>query len=193
MPLGRLLLILAAVLSLTPVLSAQSAKTTPAAKPPQLTLEIIPLKKTYFVGETVFVKYKLTSLIDGTLCFPNASAEAQQFVTGYLITDAAPTTLGGERDRFIESFWERNPIDEQLRSNVMSHWVKLGMSEPYKPRRTGKVTVLTDPGEWVLQSTYVPPELKASQKAIVESLGCTPPSVEVHSTPVTITVLSSPK
>jgi hypothetical protein len=181
-----------AILCLTTSLSAQTAEPDPPKKPPQLKLEVIPTKRVYKVGDTVFVKYKLTSLADGTLCFPPPAPEAQQSVTGYLTTEASPTTLD-DGDRFIEGFWEKNPTDEQLRSNVTNQWVRLGMSEPYKPKRAGKVTVLTKPGEWVLQSTYVPPALTTGQRVIVESLGCTPPDARVPSGPITVTVMNAPK
>jgi hypothetical protein len=192
MALRRLLLIPVAVLTLTLVLSTQTAKPSPTPKPPQLTLEIIPVKKAYVVGETLFVKYKLTSLADGTLCFPPPEAESHVSVTGYLLTDANPLS-SDEKDKIIEVYDARYPTDEELRSNVTTRWIKLGMSEPYRPRESGRVAKLTAPGEWVLSSTYYPPELPTGQKAIVESLGCTPPVVEVHSTPVTITVSTSPK
>jgi hypothetical protein len=174
------------------LLSSQTAAPVLAPKPPHLKLEIVPVKKTYFVGESVFVRYRLTSLVDGTLCFPPPTAEAQLFHTGYLTTDATQPT-SDERHRFIEVFDARGPTDEELRNNVTSKWIRLGMSEPYKPKQAGRVTVLTEPGQWTLRSTYHPPELNAREKAIVESLGCTPPDVEVHSDPVTITVISAPK
>lgn len=188
----RLFLLSAPFVAALQLLSSQTATPVLAPKPPQLDLEITPAKKTYFVGETVFVKYRLTSLADGTLCFPPPEAESHVSVTGYLLTDANP--IGpDEKDKFIEVYDVRSPTDEQLRFKVATKWTKVGMSEPCRPKQAGKVAVLTEPGEWVLRSTYHPPELLAGQKAIVESLGCTPPDVEVYSTPVTITVLSSPK
>jgi hypothetical protein len=193
MALGRLLLIPAAVLALTPLPSAQTTKLAPAPKLPQLKLEIIPLKKTYFVGETVFVKYRLTSLADGTLCFPTPAAEAEQSLTGYFTTDAMPSPLDTERDRFIEGFWEKSPTDDQLRSLVANEWIKLGMSEPYNPKRVGKVPVVTTSGTWVLQTKYGPPRLGSGQRAIVESLGCAAPDQVVHSAPVTIDVIDLQK
>jgi len=50
-----------------------SAQMEALPKAPQLKLEIIPAKKTYRVGETVFVRYKLTSLADGTILFSDAN------------------------------------------------------------------------------------------------------------------------
>lgn len=85
----------------------------------------------------------------------------------------------------------RSPLDEEFRSAVVEKWVKLGMSEPYRLKQSGKVVVLKEPGEWVLQSTYYPPELKPAQIAIIESLGCSPPSTRVVSDTVTIRVVSS--
>ena len=188
----RLFLLSVQFVAAVQLLSSQTATPLLAPKPPQLKLEIIPLKKTYFVGETVFVKYKLTSLVDGTLCFPPPTAEAQLFDTGYLTTDATQPT-SDERQQFIEVFDARHPTDEELRNNIASQWIRLGMSEPYKPKQAGRVTVLTEPGQWTLRSTYHPPELNARESAIVESLGCTPPDLEVHSGLVTITVMSAPK
>jgi len=187
----RLFLLSIPFVAAVQLLSSQTATPVLAPKPPQLKLEIIPLKKTYSVGETVFVKYRLTSLIDGTLCFPAPAAESLLSVTGYLLTDANPST-SDEKDKFIEVYDARYLTDEQLRSNVTTKWIKLGMSEPYRPKHAGKVTVLTEPGG-VLGSAYHPPELPGDQKAIVGSLGCTPPDVEVHSVPVTITVMNAPK
>lgn len=66
------------VLSLAVSLSPATAQVKPTAnelKPPQLQLEITPLNHVYKVGETVFIKYKLTSLVDGTLCFPAPTPE----------------------------------------------------------------------------------------------------------------------
>jgi hypothetical protein len=77
------LLILAVVPALTLLLSSQTATPVLAPKPPQLKLEIIPLKKTYFVGETVFVKYRLTSLADGTL-FSSACRGSRAILYGIL-------------------------------------------------------------------------------------------------------------
>lgn len=188
----RLILVPFVTAALSPLLHAQVKPQETQTKPPQLKLEVIPTKKVYKVGDTVFVKYKLTSLVDGTLCFPPPTAEAQLFDTGYLTTDATQPT-SDERDRFIEVFDARHPTDEELRNNVTSKWIKLGMSEPYKPKQAGRVAVLTEPGQWTLRSTYSPPEPNAREKAIVESLGCTPPDVEVHSTPVVITVMNAPK
>ncbi len=180
------------VLSMSSLVLGQAPPPIVTPRPPQLKLEVLPVKQTYFVGETLFVKYKLTSLIDGTLCFPPVTVEAHDAVAGYLTTDATPPTID-EGERFIEVYDGRYPDDEQLRSNVTNRWIKLGMSEPHKPKKAGKVTVLTVPGDWVLRSTYHPPELEARKKSIVEALGCTPPDVDVHSAPVTITVHSALK
>lgn len=191
MTLSRLLLIPVAALTLTFVLSAQNAKPTLAPKPPQLTLEIIPAKKTYSVGETIFVKYKLTSLVDGTLCFAPPAVEQTGGFGGYLKTDVTAPKRE-DLDFFIDHVWPRYPTAEEFRRDVADRWIRLGMSEPYTPKEKARITVLSGPGEWVLKSTYHPPELKAGDRAIVESLGCTPPDVEVHSAPVTITVTNAP-
>jgi len=116
-----------------------------------------------------------------------------QRVTGFLSTDAIPLAREGEGERFIEHFWERFPDEEDLRSNVPRDWIKLGMSEPYSAIKPGKVIRLTAAGEWILTSSYHPPFLSTEQRAIVQSLGCTPPSEEVHSKPVTITVVNPSK
>ena len=174
-------------------LSAQDAPAMKEPKPPQVKLEIVPLKKTYLVGETVLVKYKLTSLVDGTLCFPTPAGQSQQFVTGYVETDATRAVDGGYGDQFIEHFWERHPSEERLRSEVVDRWVKLGMSEPFKLKRASAVTVLTQQGDWVLQSTYHPPQLSPHEKAVIESLGCTTPDAEIRSAPVAIRVINAPE
>jgi hypothetical protein len=192
MALHRLLLILAAVLALSPISSAQTNKPSPTHKPPQLTLEIIPLKKSYFVGETVFVKYRLTSLVDGTLCFAPPALEQTGDAGGYLKTDVTAPN-GVDVDIFIDGVWPVYPTDEEIRRDVTDRWIKLGMSEPYISRKRGRITVLSRAGRWVLKSTYYPPDFKGDQRAIVESLGCAAPDVEVHSDPVTITVLTSAK
>jgi hypothetical protein len=188
----RLFLLSVPFVTVAQLLTAQTVKLDPAPRQPQLTLEVIPLKKTYFVGETLFVKYKLTSLVDGTLFFPPPAVRGEQFFTGYLATVASSPEETEERDRFIESYWERHPSEEKLRSGVAEQWIKLGMSEPYQPKKAEEITVLKAPGEWVLQSTYQPPELSAHEKAIVESLGCTPSEVPIHST-LTITVMNPPR
>jgi hypothetical protein len=119
----------AAFVAAAKLLTAQAVEFAPPSMPPKLTLEITPLKKSYLVGETVFVKYKLTSLVDGTLCFPPPAAEVVLSDTGYLTTDATQPASDG-RDRFIEVFDARHPTDAELRNNVTSRWIKLGMSEP---------------------------------------------------------------
>jgi hypothetical protein len=187
----RLFLLLVAAPAVGLSLAAQTQPQETRANVPQIKLEVTPTKKTYRVGETVFVKYKLTSLSDGTLCFPQPGVEAQSHWTGYLTTEAILTRETGDTDggdRFIENFWERRPTEEQLRSDIANRWIKLGMSEPYIPKKAGNVRILTQPGEWVLQTTYNPPALE-SQKTLIESLGCSLPDSPVRATPVTITVL----
>ena len=189
MALSRLLLIPTAVLTLTSVLSAQNANSTPAPKPPQLKLEIIPAKKTYFVGETVFVRYKLTSLVDGTTCFPEPAIEVSGSFEGYLTSDARRLSGIGDRDFFIGDVWPRHPGEEEIRSAVVDRWIKLGMSEPYSPQKLEKTVALKGTGEWELQATYHPPDLKARDKEVVKSMGCTAPDMQVISDPVKITVV----
>ena len=115
------------VLSLAVSLSPAIAQVRPTAakeiKPPQLQLEITPLKQVYKVGETVFVKYKLTSLTDGTLCFPPPNLEVSQHFTGYFSTFATPP---GVKDitRFLEGFWEKSPSVERLRTDVPDSWIQ---------------------------------------------------------------------
>ena len=185
----RLFLISVPFIATLHLLSPQTAAPVLAPKPPQVKLEIIPLKRTYFVGETVLVKYRLTSLADGTLCFPPPAAEAAQAFTGYFTSDATPPNPDTERDRFIEGFWEKSPTDDRLRLLVANEWIKLGMSEPYQPKRVGRVPAMTTSGRWVLQTKYVPPRLESGQRAIVESFGCAAPNQVVESAPVTIEVI----
>ena len=188
----RRLLILAAALTLTPLLASQTATQSTAPKPPQLKLEIIPLKKTYFVGETVFVKYRLTSLVVGTLCFAPPAREQTGGAGGYLKTDVTAPN-GVDVDIFIDDVWPRSPTEQELRGDVANRWIKLGMSEPYTSRKKGRITVLSGAGKWVLKSTYHPPDLKRDQRAIVESLGCAAPDQIVRSAPVTIHVIDPQK
>src|SRR5579864_8735219 len=164
----RRLLIPAAVLALAPMLSSQTAAPVLAPKPLQLKLEIIPLKKTYFVGETVLVKYRITSLVDGTLCFAPPAMQQTGGAGGYLKTDATPPK-GVDGDLFIDHVWSRYPTDEELRRDVANRWIRLGMSEPYTPKAKARIAVLSTAGEWVLKSTYHPPDLKDDNRDIVES------------------------
>jgi hypothetical protein len=182
------------LLALIIMLSPGGAQQTPGAenlKPPQLKLELIPLKKTYDVGETVVVRYRLTSLADGSLCFPPPAIESLQSVVGSLQTEA--TSPAGHEDLFIENYWERRPHEEHLRANVLERWVRLGMSEPYRPPKSRIAVKLDEPGQWVLRAKYHPPSLSAREKEIVKSMGCTPPDASIQSDPVTITVVNSTK
>jgi len=76
--LGRLFLIPAVVLAVTPLLSAQTTPPAPPKKPPELNLEIVPAKKIYLVGEVVVVKYKLTNPTDKTVCFPRPDTKTEE-------------------------------------------------------------------------------------------------------------------
>jgi hypothetical protein len=111
--------------------------------------------------------------------------------SGSLETIANKADGSEQGERFLESFWERHLSEEQFRTAVMQSWVKLGMSEPYRPRGCGAVVALKSPGKWVLRSTCHPPVLTDAEKSIVESLGCSPPETLVQSEPVTITVTDS--
>ncbi|MGO9084409.1 MAG: hypothetical protein ACLQBK_04215 [Candidatus Sulfotelmatobacter sp.] len=170
---------------------AAAPQTPPAEapRPPQLKLEVIPLKKTYTVGETVSLKYRLTSLVDGTMCFPEPAIEVSGSFEGYLTSDARRLSGIGDRDFFIDDVWPRHPGEEEIRSAVVDRWIKMGMSEPYSPRKLDKTIALKGTGEWELQATYHPPDLKAHDKEIVRSLGCTAPDMQVRSEPAIITVV----
>ena len=183
---------IAVLLTFFAPLSAASAQQTPPepAKPPQLKLEVIPSKTTYIVGETLAVKYRLTSLMDGTLCFPRPTTQAQQSDTGYLKTEVIGPD---DRETFIEHSWERRPNEEQLRERITSNWVRLGMSEPYQPRKPQKIIKLDVPGEWKLQAAYQPPSLTPHEMEIVRSMGCMPPDTAVHAPLLTVTVIDSTK
>ena len=186
MKISALLAILIFAVGVASLAVEQEAPSAPP-KQPQLTLEVIPSKKIYRVGETVSVRYRLTSIVDGTLCLPRPAAEANDAYASSLRTEMRGPD-GAEFERFIEHFWPVSPTDDGLRDEIQNKWVKLGMSEPSSPRRPTKVAVLSELGEWVLRSTYEPPKLTANQKAIVESFGCSVPDVRVQSEPVTITV-----
>lgn len=144
--------------------SAQHTLPAQLPKPPQLKLEIIPLKKIYKVGEAAVVKYRLTSLADGTVCFPTPAIEVSGSVAGYVSLDAQPPNSRDERDFFIEDVWPRHPTEEELRDSVRDRWIRLGMSEPF--------------------------DLKKKSDRIV-SLGCTPPTTTIVSAPVTITAVDA--
>jgi len=183
------------LLTLFAALLPAAAQQTPppeTPKPPQLKLEVIPLKKTYAVGETVVVKYLLTSLVDGTLCFPQPAVEVSGSFQGYLTLETRPRNGGEDLGFFIDDVWPRHPTDGELRSAIAHRWIKLGMSEPYQLRRSSRAVALTSPGEWEVQATYHPPDLTAPDKEIVKSMGCSPPDTQVRSDPFTITVESSP-
>jgi len=187
----RLILILLATARSISLIHAQVKPQTTQTKPPQLKLEVIPLKSSYRVGETVFVKYKLTSLVDGTLCFASPAVNFTGGFGGSLRSDVIPPIQARDWDLFIEHFWPTHPTAEQLRLDVANRWIRLGMSEPYTPKAKARIAVLSTAGEWVLKSTYRPPELKGDDRAVVESLGCTPPDMQVQSDPVTITVTNA--
>lgn len=193
MVLKRLILVPFVISAMNPLLHAQVKPQGTQTKPPQLKLELIALKSSYRIGETVFVKYKLTSLVDGTLCFAPPAVDSTGGFGGSLNTDVIPPPQAADWDLFIEHFWPTHPSTEELRRDVANRWIRLGMSEPYTPKAKARIAVLSTAGEWVLKSTYRPPELTGDDRAVVESLGCTPPDVEVHSTPVIIRVTNAPE
>jgi hypothetical protein len=138
MALRRLILVPLVATALSLTLHAQVKPSEAKTKPPQLKLEVIPTKKVYKVGDTVFVKYRLTSLVDGTLCFAPPAMEQTGRAGGYLKTDATPPK-GTDAEFFIDDVWPRYPTDEELRRDVANRWIKLGMSEPYTPREKGRI------------------------------------------------------
>ena len=184
---GIAILFLSLLIYIRP-LGAQVSQPGENFRPPKLRLEITSLKQIYTVGEIAFVKYTLSSMADGTLCFPVPAEEAYSSYSGYFETIA--TRSGhADGDIFYQHFWERSASGEQLHNAVMQRWVKLGMSEPYQPKEFSKVVVFTKAGEWKLRSTYHSPELSWAQIGIVESLGCTPSVNAVDSGEVSITVV----
>jgi hypothetical protein len=189
----QLILIPFVTATLNPLLEAQVKPPETRTKPPQLKLEVILLKSSYRVGETVFVKYKLTSLVDGTLCFAPPAVDSTGGFGGSLKTDVIPPPQAADWDLFIEHFWPAHPNAEELRRDVANRWIRLGMSEPFTPKAKARIAVLTTAGDWVLKSTYVPPALNGDDRAVVESFGCTPPDVEVYSTPVIVKVTNAPE
>jgi len=169
---------------------AQQSPPQDSAKQPQLKLQVVSLRKSYKIGERLVVRYRLTSLADGTLCFPVPAIEVSGSFQGYVALDAHPRTpVETERDHFIEGFWPRHPDEAELRDEIGDHWIRLGMSEPYLVAKPDKTYVLNAPGEWVLLATYHPPNLSARELELVKSMGCTPPEVSVQSVRVTITVV----
>ena len=133
----RLILVPFATAALSPFLHAQVKPQERQTKPAPLKLEVTPTKNVYTVGETVFVRYVFTSLVDGTLCFPEPAAEQTGPVSGYLKTDVTPPKRQCG-DLFIDDVWPRYPTDEELRRDVADRWIRLGMSEPFHPKGKGQ-------------------------------------------------------
>lgn len=178
------------LLAFAALFPAAAQQTPPAEAPkPQLKLEVIPLKKTYTVGETIVLKYRLTSLVDGKLCFPPPAIEVSGSFEGYLTLDARRLSGIGDRDFFIDDVWPRHPGEQEIRTAIVDRWIKLAMSEPYSPKKLDKTIALKGRGEWELQATYHPPDLKARDKEVVKSMGCTAPDMQVISDPVKTTVV----
>jgi hypothetical protein len=146
------------------------------------------LKQSHLVGEIVSLKYRLTSLADGTLCFPRPDPEGQDEDQGYFQVEITPPKGAEPRDIFIEGFYPVGRTDDELREDVTHRWVKLAPFEPYETPNAGKTMVPTAPGDWILQSTYYPPKFKDQRRAMITSLGCSPPDRPVRSRPVKITV-----
>lgn len=103
--------------------SGASAQVEKVPKPQQLKLEIAPSKRTYSLGEAVLVRYKLTSLMDGTVCFPPPAIEVSGSFQGNLTLVARPRKpiAEEERDRFIESVWPRHPITNSNHLTCQEH------------------------------------------------------------------------
>jgi hypothetical protein len=185
-------------LALVVAFSAAGAQTSEvkAVNPPRLKLELIPLKTTYKRGETPVVQYRLTSLVDGTLCFPPPSTSAQLSETGYLQTVAwRPSQDVGVDDLDVDVVVKRyQPAFEhgkRLRASVLNRWARLGMQEPYLSEKSPISVPLDKPGKWFLRATYSPPFLTKHDTKVVKSMGCMPPGSSVESETVTITVVDS--
>jgi hypothetical protein len=186
MALRRLLLIPAAVLTLTLVLSAQTAKPSPTPKPPQLKLEVVPAKKTYNVAEPVVVKYKFTNLSDKTVCFPTPHTSDRKTLEGYVSSSAMNSN--SEEDLFIESTWPVDPrTDQDLLNEANEKWIKVAPGLSYLTEAAHPVGSLAA-GDWKLKSEYVPPYLRGRATLIVDALGCTPPEVGATSEPVMVII-----
>ena len=186
-----LLCVLLAFVLAMPTARAQQLTRMEGPNSPSLKLELIPVTKTYKIGEPLVVKYRLTSLVDGTLCFPVPAIGASGSFEGHIILNAQPIDPHEERDLFIEHFWPVRPDEYQLRLNISLDWIKLGMSEPYQVPKPDSRTLLKVDGKWLLQAEYAPPELTAREREVVKSMGCTPPQDSVKADPVTINVIGS--
>jgi len=110
----RLILVLLATAWLISLIHAQVKPQATQAKTPQLKLEVIPTKNVYTVGEIVFVKYKLTSLVDGTLCFASPAVNFTGAFGGSLRSDVIPPIQAKDWNLFIEHFWPTHLTAEQL-------------------------------------------------------------------------------
>jgi hypothetical protein len=137
-------------------LCGASAQVEKVTKPPQLKLEIAPSKRTHTIEEAVLVRYKLTSLVDGTLCFPLPAIETRGSFQGYLTLEARPRNPVDERDIFIDYVWPRHPDEEELRKSISREWIKLGMLEPYLVPKADKMIVVNELGDWTLVAGVSP-------------------------------------
>lgn len=169
---------------------AQQAQNGEGLRPPQLKLELIPEKSTYLTSEKAKLNFRLTSLSDGTVCFPRPAFEQTGTSAGYLSIDARPLTGTGDEQYFLSGVWPRHPSEEELRADVIDRWIRVGMSEPHEQWERKPLGL--DQGDWLIKASYHPPKLSAHERSIVESLGCTAPFEQtVSSDPVTIHIANS--
>jgi hypothetical protein len=182
---SRLLLISSVVLITMSLSRAQNTLPALPKNPPELKLEIIPVKKAYLLGEPVVVKYKFTNLSDRTLCLPRPDIKSEDETDGYI--RAWATNIDGESENFLEGFYPRGYTDQQLLNDANEKWIKLAPGLTYVSEEARPVGILA-PGDWKLQSRYVPPDLRGRAKLIIDALGCTPPEVAATSKPVGVMV-----
>jgi hypothetical protein len=130
-------------LALVVALCAAQTSQVKDANSPQLKLEVIPLKTTYRLGERPVMKYRLTSLVDGALCFPRPAVEVTGSFEGYLTVKARRQDGIGVQDLFIKDVWPgiraKNKF-EQTSATAGLSWGCQNLTryrKPTKPRGRG--------------------------------------------------------
>jgi len=154
---------------------------------PQLArLTIALAKKEYFLGETVFVTYRLTNISSSLLCLPPPSVDCYS-ISGELAATATPpkgvvgpkSSGGCAADRWMEGD-AGNDIDQ--------HWIKLGPLQFYEITAESHYIGLIAPGRWTVGGGYVPirEDTLSLYRDALKERGCSTVP-ELHSETVAIT------
>jgi hypothetical protein len=152
-------------------------------------LEVIPAKKTYRAGETMFVRYRITNLSDVTMCFPAPALKTNKPLDGYVHTRVTSNQRRGED--FIESFYSRDVrTDQELIGEANASWIKLVPGLSYVTDEVHLVAV-SAVGDWTIQADYSPPYLRGRASLVTDSLSCTPPESVATSKPVNISSIAA--